>query len=81
MKEDVYLISPEKLTFKAIFDILKKNKRIRLSDVAIEKIQKCRTYLDDKIKNQDEPIYGINTGFGALYNKNISREDLGRLQE
>ncbi len=81
MKEDVYLISPEKLTFKAIFDILKKDKRIRLSDVAIEKIQKCRTYLDDKIKNQDEPIYGINTGFGALYNKNISREDLGRLQE
>ena len=81
MTNDVYFISPEKLTFKAIFDILKFRKKIQLSDIAKEKIQFCRTYLDEKIKNQDEPIYGINTGFGALYNKHISREDLGRLQE
>jgi len=81
MKNNVYLVSPEKLTFKAIFDILKEDKKIRLSDMAVEKIQKCRAYLDDKIKNQNEPIYGINTGFGALYDRNISREDLGRLQE
>jgi histidine ammonia-lyase len=76
-----YLISPEKLTFKAIFDILEENKKIKLSDLAIERIQKCRNYLDEKTKNQDEPIYGINTGFGALYNKNISKQDLGKLQE
>ena len=76
-----YLISPEKLTFKAIFDILEKNKKIRLSDLAIERIRKCRNYLDEKTKNQDEPIYGINTGFGALYDKNISKQDLGKLQE
>jgi histidine ammonia-lyase len=78
---NTYLISPEKLTFKAIFNIFRENKKIGLSDIAIEKIRKCRTYLDEKIKNQEEPIYGINTGFGALYNKHISKEDLGRLQE
>ena len=76
-----YLISPKKLTFKAIFDILEENKKIRLSDLAIERIRKCRNYLDEKTKNQDEPIYGINTGFGALYDKNISKQDLGKLQE
>jgi len=76
-----YLISPEKLTFKAIFDVLGENKKIRLSDLAVERIRKCRNYLDEKTKNQDEPIYGINTGFGALYDKNISKQDLGKLQE
>jgi histidine ammonia-lyase len=78
---NTYLISPEKLTFKAIFNIFREHKKIGLSDIAIEKIRKCRTYLDEKIKNQEEPIYGINTGFGALYNKHISKKDLGRLQE
>ena len=78
---NIYLVSPEKLTFKAIFDIFREHKKIGLSDIAIEKIRKCRTYLDEKIKNQEEPIYGINTGFGALYNKHIPKKDLGRLQE
>jgi len=30
---------------------------------------------------QDEPIYGINTGFGSLYNVKISKENLTQLQE
>ncbi len=38
-------------------------------------------YLDEKMKAQDSPIYGINTGFGSLYNVKISRENLTKLQE
>ena len=45
------------------------------------KIQKCRTYLDEKMASSKEPIYGINTGFGSLYNISISDTDLGKLQE
>ncbi|MCB2207721.1 MAG: histidine ammonia-lyase [Bacteroidetes bacterium] len=78
---DFYSISPEKLTFKAIFNILKDGKKLKLSDTAIRRIQKCRDYLDQKTKDQEDPIYGINTGFGALYNKHISKQDLGKLQE
>jgi len=33
------------------------------------------------MEQHKEPIYGINTGFGALYNKTIGKEDLGKLQE
>ena len=53
----------------------------RLSDTAIKKIEDCRSFLDDKIKRSKNPIYGINTGFGALYNQSINDEDLGQLQE
>ncbi|MCF6342016.1 MAG: histidine ammonia-lyase [Bacteroidales bacterium] len=81
MKETVYEISPEKLTFKAIFDILRADMKLSLSGEAEQRIIKCREYLDRKMSSHDEPIYGINTGFGALYDKSISNTDLGRLQE
>ncbi len=77
----VYKITPEKLLFKTIFEIFKDDYKIELSEESKALITKCRVYLDQKIKNQDEPVYGINTGFGALYNKSISKEDLGKLQE
>jgi len=81
MTNTVHQISPEKLNFKAIFDILKENKKLELSEESKQLIVKCRSYLDKKMEQHKEPIYGINTGFGALYNKTIGKEDLGKLQE
>ena len=52
-----------------------------MSKDAIQRIEKCRNYLDNKIKNQQKPIYGVTTGFGSLCDKTISENDLGKLQE
>ena len=57
------------------------NIKLALSEDTIIAINKCRDYLDHKIKNIDMPVYGINTGFGSLYNKSIDDNDLGQLQE
>ena len=81
MSNSIYHIGEDKLTFRVIFDILKKGKKIQLSEQAKEKIEACRAYLDKKTDSDLDPIYGINTGFGALYNKTISKSDLGKLQE
>jgi histidine ammonia-lyase len=78
--KNIHHISPEKLTFKKIFTILKEGYKLELSEESKSLITKCRTYLDEKIAGQDKPIYGINTGFGALYDKSISKQDLGKLQ-
>lgn len=77
----VYYISPETLTFDTIEKILKESYTLELSKESIERIEYCRKYLDEKIMNSDEPIYGVNTGFGSLYNRSISKEDLGTLQK
>lgn len=77
----IYKISPDKLNFKTIFDILNQDKKLELSEESAKLIVKCREYLDNKMATQKTPIYGINTGFGALYNKTIGEEDLGKLQE
>lgn len=75
------MVSPDKLTFKTIYTIFRENWKIELSPEAERRIVKCRQYLDEKTRTETKPIYGINTGFGALYNKSISPDDLGRLQE
>jgi histidine ammonia-lyase len=79
--DNFHLISNEKLTFKTVFNILKNGEKLTLSEEAKQQITRCRTYLDKRMAADDSPIYGINTGFGALYNKSISFEDLEQLQE
>lgn len=74
-------ISPEPLTWERIDDLVDNETKLVLSDESIALIQKCRDYLDHKIKSEDKPIYGINTGFGSLYKKSISKKNLSQLQK
>jgi histidine ammonia-lyase len=54
---------------------------VELSEDAIERIQEGYDYLHAKIaENPDAPIYGINTGFGALANVPIAAADREALQ-
>lgn len=78
--DKIHYISNDQLTFDRIDQILKEDFKLVLSEESKSQIIKCREYLDQKLESQEEPIYGINTGFGALYDKRISREDLGNLQ-
>ena len=74
-------ISAKKLTLKQVEKILDSNLRLELSEDAKKRIQDCRNYLDKKMKNQKEPIYGVTTGFGSLCNISISKEELSQLQK
>lgn len=55
--------------------------RVELSDVSKKAISDCRNYLDEKLKRNNGPIYGINTGFGSLCNVIIPDKDIEQLQE
>lgn len=77
----IHKISDKKLTIKEVEKIISNNEKLELSATAIKRIQKCRQFLDDKVKNQAAPIYGVTTGFGSLCNTSISEADLGKLQE
>lgn len=46
---------------------------------ALKKMQASRQVVLDIVK-KGKPVYGINTGFGALASKQIADEDLGQLQ-
>ncbi|OFY82983.1 MAG: histidine ammonia-lyase [Bacteroidetes bacterium RIFOXYA12_FULL_35_11] len=73
-------ISVENLTYRTIFRILRQGLKLELSKDSVERILKCRNYLDKKIAESKVPLYGINTGFGSLCDHTISNADLETLQ-
>ena len=75
-----YSVNTERLSVEAVRSIVSSQK-IELSAEAIEKIDKCRKYLDKKVEETEVPIYGVNTGFGSLYDRNIPISELEKLQE
>lgn len=68
------------LTLENIYTIQAEGSKLELSSGAEARIKKSREFLDNKLKNNSSPIYGINTGFGSLYDKQISPEALNQLQ-
>lgn len=79
--ETTHYISKAILNIQDIQQILNEGRKIELSEEALLGLKKCKTYLDEKLKNTNEPIYGISTGFGSLCDVNISSENLSQLQE
>jgi histidine ammonia-lyase len=79
--KNIYYIGSAPLTFDVVERIINENLKLELSSEAKTRIQHCRDYLDKKIAESKEPLYGITTGFGSLCNKNISLDELGTLQE
>jgi histidine ammonia-lyase len=81
METQIHYISPQNLTYPIVEDILESKKKLSLSEESIALIQKSKAYLDRKISETDGPLYGINTGFGALCDIEVSKDDLSKLQE
>lgn len=78
---NIHNIDSKQLNFDILNDILTTEKQLQLSEESIKKINNCRNYLDQKIKADSAPIYGINTGFGSLCNVKINNDNLQLLQE
>jgi histidine ammonia-lyase len=79
--DTIHYISSDILSLETLNEILSQDMKLALSEEARANIEKCRNYLDNKMLDNDKPIYGINTGFGSLYNIKISNDDLSKLQE
>ncbi len=81
MTTRIFQITPENLTFGIIQDILENDVKLVLSEKSTQLINKSKAYLDKKLLESEKPLYGINTGFGALCDIEISKDELSKLQE
>jgi len=77
----IYKITPQAFRENTIRDILDSGCKIDLDGESARLISVCRDYLDKMIEHNDEPVYGVTTGFGALHDRIISRDQLNRLQK
>ena len=80
MSNNLILCPNEEWVLNDLVAVRSGETKVSLSDVAKEKIQACRTFLDSYLETSENPVYGINTGFGSLCNTEISKEDLNLLQ-
>jgi len=76
-----HYISSEILSLATVKELIEQQSQLALSEEAVLNIKKSHRYLQDKMSQDTEPIYGINTGFGSLFNVKISKENLSKLQE
>ncbi|MGM9736535.1 MAG: histidine ammonia-lyase [Candidatus Cryptobacteroides sp.] len=75
-----HIISHERLTIGRVKEIIDNGLHLKLSQEAMEAVEKCRRFLDTKIEDIGRPVYGVTTGFGSLCNISIPAEDLSQLQ-
>lgn len=68
------------LSYEQFESLLQSNEPLVLSDELKSKIHSCRNFLDEKLKDNSQLIYGINTGFGSLCDTAIDGADLETLQ-
>ena len=76
----IHYISKERLSLEKLKEIFDSHSKIALCEESKMAVIKCRRYLDEKMKDPQNPIYGITTGFGSLYNVTIPSDELSQLQ-
>ncbi|MDO9261132.1 MAG: histidine ammonia-lyase [Flavobacteriaceae bacterium] len=76
-----HIINADFLDLNTLNEIFFIDKKLQLSEESKMKITTCRLFLDEKLAQIEDPIYGINTGFGSLYNVKIDGNQLSQLQE
>ncbi len=77
---DHFTINNAALSIGEIAKITQSDQPIVLSEEAIQRIAHCRRYLDETLQQREAPVYGINTGFGALCDVKIEASKLTELQ-
>ncbi|AII54235.1 histidine ammonia-lyase [Hymenobacter sp. APR13] len=81
MPEDYVLSPATHLDLATLDQLLCTKARVVLGDDARQRIATCHQYLHDRLERSDAPVYGINTGFGALCNQTIAAGQRQQLQQ
>ena len=74
------VLSTSGLTAEDVFAVARANAKVEISNAAMSAMEKTRAHIE-KLSNSEEPVYGISTGFGALAQRHIPKEDRVQLQK
>lgn len=75
---NIYLTGDD-LTLEEIDRVIRKDCHVQIDDTAWEGINKSRETIE-RLMDEGQIIYGVNTGFGKFSDTGISSEDVERLQ-
>ncbi|MDD3632643.1 MAG: histidine ammonia-lyase [Candidatus Cloacimonetes bacterium] len=72
-------IDGNSLNLEEIEEVAFKHTPIALTETSIQKVKKCREYVE-KIIEKGDRVYGLNTGFGKLSSVAIPKDNINELQ-
>jgi histidine ammonia-lyase len=72
-------VDGEHLTIKDVVGVARHHRKVTLNSTARTKMENCEKAVQ-KLVEKDEPIYGINTGYGPLREIKIDRDQVAQLQ-
>lgn len=75
-----FLIQTAPLSWEDLQMVRDTSVKLVLSEEVRDRIARCRKYLEEKLSDTAHPVYGINTGFGALHGTRIEAGDMEQLQ-
>lgn len=76
-----YSIFKDRITCEEVLALSQSPGKIEIPQEVESRVESCRNYLDNRIKEGGKPIYGVNTGFGSLCNTVIGNDQLEDLQK
>jgi len=76
----MHIINGSNLDFEVFKKIVFGYEEVGISAESKEKVNIARAYIEQVIE-KEQPVYGINTGFGKLSDVSIDKCDLAKLQE
>ncbi|WP_248903600.1 histidine ammonia-lyase [Halocatena marina] len=69
----------ESLTPADVVAVARKNESVTVPEATLEAVRSSRARVE-RVVESEEPVYGLNTGFGQLVTERIPEDDLERLQ-
>lgn len=73
-------LDSSQVTLQQLGMLLQYRQKISITYEAWEAVERCRSFLDDKLSKDQQPYYGINTGFGYLQDVTIDPGQTEQLQ-
>jgi histidine ammonia-lyase len=67
------------LTIEDVVDVARHGSKVELSPHAVEKVEKCRAWVDEVVGEGKLTVYGLTTGYGSLAEVNIPHDRLEAL--
>lgn len=73
-------LDSSQVTLQQLRLLVQYRQKISITYQAWEAVERCRNFLDDKLSKDQQPYYGINTGFGYLQDVPIEPGQTEQLQ-
>ena len=74
------ILDGKSLTLNKLIQIARYREKVEIDTLNMELVKKASLFVKDKSES-DEPVYGINTGFGHLAHVKIDKKEVNQLQE